>query len=133
MYSINELPSAHIATGITVGVGIFGAFVSTAMYSRAVKVSPLGRHVMFLEWWLGVASGVYLFAALVAIALFNDHYFHKVFMTFCILSSTGPGIFRALRSTRELVTGRLFKYDKYKLYDQVKCFNLGSHISEHNF
>jgi len=119
VYFINEIPEMHAVTGVAMTIPIFGAFIVTAMYSRDRMLSPLGNHVMFLEFWLGTASALYLFISLVSMVFFDNKQMHKIFMTFCILSSTGPGVFRCMRTTRELLMGRLFQVAKYKWYDQA--------------
>mmetsp|Transcript_9766 Transcript_9766/g.14670 ORF Transcript_9766/g.14670 Transcript_9766/m.14670 type:complete len:686 (+) Transcript_9766:102-2159(+) len=108
----------HKQIGLVISVILFGGFFFTAMFSRGAKVSPLGDQTMFMELGLAFACIGYAILGMLAIA-FGYVLLHKICMVACILDSSGPGIFRFLRTTRELIACRLGSVERYLLYDQV--------------
>jgi hypothetical protein len=109
---------------------LFAIFIFTALYSAQVKLSPLGNHVIFMEWVLGLSIAGFMCGGLISIVLAYvnqkngkpDHeYFqnHKMFMMATIMGSGGPGIFRVLRTLREIYSGRLWYPSKHTEYAQI--------------
>jgi len=88
------------------------------MISCFSKLSPLGAHVQFMEILLGLGTFIFFFMGMVFIAL-KDHLGHKICMNVLIITALGPGFFRVLRHTRELLTCRLFKVDRYTNYQDI--------------
>ena len=72
-----------------------------------------------MEGALAIMISIYALCGFIAIYTFKDHHSHKMFMFLTITTALGPGVFRFLRFTRELVTKRLLKLDKYTAYNDV--------------
>jgi len=108
----------HRFNGLAILIPVFAVFNFSAMISCFSKLSPLGAHVQFMEILLGLGTFIYFVMGAGFIA-FKDHLGHKICMNVLIITALGPGFFRCLRHTRELVTGRLFKVDRYTNYQDL--------------
>lgn len=114
---------------------LYGGFAASAWYSKERRLSPLGKHVMFMESGLLLGILLYFSAAIVFIVVGKwkalnaeaDAYWwfnqHKIFMIAAILGTGGPGVFRVLRTIREMITGRIWSPLKYPFYRAI--FNRG--------
>lgn len=111
----------HRVLGMTGMTSIFVAFQITAIISLLADLSPLGRHVQFMEWnlalgsWLVFAAGLYYISTGPA-----GHTGHKICMSFVMLYASGPLAFRVLRHVRELLAGRLFSPGKFSAYSDLE-------------
>jgi len=108
----------HKILGFPFLSGLFSIFIITAVFSEKLKISPLGRHVMFMETFLSLGLMLYFAAGAVFIVI-GDAVSHRICMVALLIGSGGPGTFRVLRSIREFIAGRLSQYDKYTFYDQL--------------
>jgi len=101
---------------------VVGAFFVTAMWSAfVVKLSPLGSFVRWMETGLGMGILIYFIAGMYFIYTGNMEY-HRLAMVATITAAGGPGIFRMLRSIREIVSGRILDIDNFGEYDAVVNF-----------
>jgi hypothetical protein len=124
-----EFPRWHRIQGMMLFM-LFSIFIFTALYSAQVRLSPLGNHVIFMEWILGLSIAGFMSGGLISIVLAyvsgedgkpNQDYFtnHKIFMMATIMGSGGPGIFRVLRTFREIFSRRLWRPKVYCQYAQI--------------
>lgn len=84
-------------------------FLLTAQMASKNHSEPVGPFVLFLQNSISIGVASYYSFGLYNKFINNDTDSHKNAMFAAILSSCGPGIFRALRTIRELRSGRLFK------------------------
>jgi len=108
----------HRILGFPFLSGLFSIFIITAVFSEKLKISPLGRHVMFMETFLSLGLMLYFGAGAIFIII-GDQVSHRICMVALLIGSGGPGTFRVLRSIREFISGRLSQYDQYTFYDQL--------------
>jgi hypothetical protein len=100
---------------------IFVTFELSALYSLVKDLSPLGRHVKFMEWALAIGTFIYFVMGMVFISsgIPEYHTGHKICMNVCMITASGPGLFRVLRHLRELVSGRLFQVSRFTNYADI--------------
>eukprot|EP00013_Stygamoeba_regulata_P028670 CAMPEP_0177665642 /NCGR_PEP_ID=MMETSP0447-20121125/21164_1 /TAXON_ID=0 /ORGANISM="Stygamoeba regulata, Strain BSH-02190019" /LENGTH=283 /DNA_ID=CAMNT_0019171751 /DNA_START=267 /DNA_END=1118 /DNA_ORIENTATION=+ len=112
----------HKLTGIVLAGVLIGFFVMTAIFSAFwVGLSPLGHFVQWMELGLGVGISLYMILAFY-FAFTGDYESHKISIVAMACAAGGPGIFRSLRTTRELVSGRLLNVRQYGHYwDVLDC------------
>lgn len=121
----------HQVLGMAFITLLYGGFAASAWYSKVRRLSPLGKHVMFMESGLLTGILLYFSSAIVFIVIGkwkalngeSDAYWwfnqHKILMIAAILGTGGPGVFRVLRTTREIVTGRIWTPLKYPFYRAI--------------
>lgn len=110
----------HRVTGNPFMTTIFVTFELTAVYSLVTELSPLGHHVKFMEWSLVLGTFVYFALGMFYVSLGADYHIgHKICMNVLIIDASGPALFRVLRHFRELVTGRLFKCNRFTNYADI--------------
>lgn len=111
-------PDYHKASGVCLVILVFMPFVYTAMFSAYEKISPLGPHVTVMEIELALGLLTYLLAGLIAVVL--DHWeWHTISMVGLCFGSGGPGLFRVLRTIREIVTRRIWRVKYYTNYADI--------------
>jgi len=113
--------SLHRTFGMAGMQSIFLTFELSALYSMVSNLSPLGRHVQTMETLLAAATWLYFVIGMYYIAQFEPEYHtgHKISMVTTMITASGPGFFRVLRHTRELLSGRLCKPTRYTNYADV--------------
>uniref|UniRef100_A0A7S1F6Z8 Uncharacterized protein n=1 Tax=Noctiluca scintillans TaxID=2966 RepID=A0A7S1F6Z8_NOCSC len=111
----------HREIGLCLMQTIFVAFLASAMYSLVSDLSPLGKHVQLMEWFLAFGTWLYFVLGMYFIAQPGTEYHtgHKICMVTTMITASGPGFFRVLRHFRELVTGRLFRPSLFTNYSEV--------------
>lgn len=95
-------------------------FLITAQIASNNHSEPVGPFVLYLQNMISAAVVFYYSNGLYNIFYLGDKEAHKNAMFSAILASAGPGIFRVIRTIREIRSGRFtFDINQFKEYSEL--------------